>query len=486
MSRTPRLLVLALSLAIGSWTCAASAAVKLPGIIGSNMVLQQGCMLPIWGWADKGEEVTVSIAGQTVSGKAGDDGRWEVKLAKLEATPDEKPLEMTIKGSGDNAITLKNILVGEVWVCSGQSNMEMGIGAAKDAKTEIAAANYPSIRLITVPKLKAKEPATDFKASWAECSPKTISDKGWGGFSAAAYYFGRELHKKLKVPVGLIHTSWGGTPAELWTSKKSLAAVPALKGMAGHGENSHLYNGMIAPLIPFAIRGAIWYQGEANVGRAMQYRELLPAMIRNWRSDWGQGDFPFGIVQIAPYDYHGGIPEAELWESQIYTAQSLPNAGVALTMDVGELKDIHPKNKQEVGRRLALWALATVYGEKIEYSGPIYKSMEIDGDRIKITFDHVDGGLKSRDGRPLNEFTITGPDGKFQPAKAEIDGSAVVVQSEKVPNPVAVRFAFHDTAEPNLENKEGLPAAPFRTDNGLPPILVEKPGSAGIKLKTSK
>jgi sialate O-acetylesterase len=471
MSRMPRSLILALSFAVSAWSSAASAAVKLPAVIGNDMVLQQGISLPIWGWAEKGEEVTVSVAGQTVSGKAGDDGRWEVKLAKLEASPDQKPLEMTIKGATGEPITLKNILVGEVWVCSGQSNMEMGVGIAKNAPAEIKTADHPQIRLFTVPKVRAQEPKKDVTATWAECNPKTISAGGWGGFSATAYYFGRDLQKRIKVPVGLIHTSWGGTPVEQWVSKKSLEAEPLVKDMAGKGDNSTLYNAMIAPLVPFGIRGAIWYQGEANVGRAAQYRVLLAAMIRNWRSEWSQGDFPFGIVQIAPFKYgneekNGGIPEAELWESELITAEKVPNTGVALTMDIGELRDIHPKNKQEVGRRLALWAAATVYGQKGEWTGPIYKSMQIDGDRIKLSFDHVDGGLESRDGKPLTEFTITGPDGKFQPAKAEIDGSTVVVQSDKVSNPVAVRFAFRDIAEPNLENKEGLPAAPFRTDSG--------------------
>jgi sialate O-acetylesterase len=235
--------------------------------------------------------------------------------------------------------------------------------------------------------------------------------------------------------------------------------------MAGQGENSRLYNGMIAPLLPYAIRGAIWYQGEANVGRGFQYRSLLAAMIRNWRTDWAQGDFPFGIVQIAPFKYGGdGIPCAELWEAELLTAKNVPNTGIALTMDIGEEKDIHPKNKQEVGHRLALWALGTVYGEKIVYSGPIYKSMTVEGSKIKVAFDHVGGGLMSRDGKPLTEFTIAGADMKFQPAMAEIEGNDVAVHSDAVTNPTAVRFAWHDTAQPNLENKEGLPAAPFRTD----------------------
>ena len=288
---------------------------------------------------------------------------------------------------------------------------------------------------------------------------------GWAGFSAAGYYFGRDLHKELKVPVGLVFTSWGGTPAEHWTSKPALEAEPSLKGMAGKGENSTLYNAMIAPLVPFAVRGAIWYQGEANVGRGKQYEVLLPAMIRDWRTAWAEGDFPFGVVQIAPYTYGGdGVAEAELWEAQLKTAQNVPNTGIALTMDIGELKDIHPKNKQDVGHRLALWALAKVYDRPVVYSGPIFKSMTVEGDRIRIAFDHAGGGLVSSDGKPLSEFTIAGADKKFQPAAAEIDGATVVVHSDTVPNPVAVRFAFHGTAQPNLANKEGLPAAPFRTD----------------------
>jgi sialate O-acetylesterase len=444
----------------------ASAAVKLPALFTDNMVLQREHTIPVWGWADKGETVTITLGDEHVTAKAGEDGKWKATLTKkLEATPEGKSLEMTVKGSSGNTITLKNILVGEVWVCSGQSNMEMGIGIAKNSKAEIAAGDHPEIHLFTVPKVKATEPLEDVKSQWEVCTPKTLSTGGWGGFSAAAYYFGRDLQKELKVPVGLIHTSWGGTPAELWTSKPTLAANPAISSLAGQGENSRLYNGMIAPLIPFAIRGAIWYQGEANVGRGFQYRSLLAAMIRNWRTDWAEGDFPFGIVQIAPFKYGGdGIPCAELWEAELMTAKNVPHTGIALTMDIGEEHDIHPKNKQEVGRRLALWALGTVYGQKIVYSGPIYKSMAIEGSKIKIAFDHIGGGLMSRDGKPLTEFTIAGKDMKFKPAMAEIEGSEVAVHSDAVTNPTAVRFAWHDTAVPNLENKDGLPAAPFRTD----------------------
>jgi sialate O-acetylesterase len=372
---------------------------------------------------------------------------------------------MTIKGSSDDSVTLENVLVGEVWICSGQSNMEMGVGEVKDGEAEIAAAAYPGIRLFWVPKERARQPARDVDADWEVCSPKTLGAGGWGGFSAAGYFFGRDLQKELKVPVGLIFSAWSGTPAEEWTSTEALAAEPTLKTLVGQYEVSSLYNGMIAPLIPFAIRGAVWYQGEANVGRGAQYQVLLPTLIRNWRTNWHEGDFPFGIAQIAPFFYGGdGSAEAEVWEAQLMTVKKVPNTGIALTMDIGELDDIHPKNKQDVGHRLALWALAKVYQRPVVYSGPIYKSMAIERQRIRIAFDHVGGGLVSRDGQPLTDFMIAGADKQFLPATAEIDGPTVVVINDAVSNPVAVRFAFRGTAQPNLGNKEGLPAAPFRTD----------------------
>jgi sialate O-acetylesterase len=465
----------------------AQAAVKLPAIFGDDMVLQRGQPVPIWGWADKGEEVTVTIAGQKHVTKAGDDGRWKVTLPKLDTTVTDvevatrmpagahdnmsakRPLTMTVEGSSGNKITVKHILVGEVWVCSGQSNMEMGLGGVNDAAKEIAAAKYPRIRLFTVEKAKAAQPATDVKGNWRPCSPQAVGGNIWAGFSATAYFFGRQLYKELKVPIGLIHTSWGGTPAEFWTSHKALEANPTLKPLA-QGESSCLYNGMIAPLIPYAIRGAIWYQGESNVPHAYQYRTLFPAMIANWRADWGQGDFPFGFVQISPYRYHQDWHVdpaycAELWEGQLLTLKSTPNTGMVVTTDIGDFNDIHPKNKQEVGRRLALWALAKVYGKKLVYSGPIYKSMAVEGDTIRLQFDHCGGGLAARDGKPLSDFTIAGADQKFVPAVATIDGDSIVMHSDKVAKPEAVRFAWRDDATPNLANKEGLPASPFRTDS---------------------
>jgi sialate O-acetylesterase len=441
---------------VATWATIAAAAVKLPAVIGDNMVLQRGRPVPIWGWADKGEEVTVAVAGQSLATKADAEGRWKVVLDKLDVG---EPLEMTVKGSSGSTRVLKNILVGEVWVCSGQSNMELPLSPCKNAQEEIAAAQYPKIRLFTVLKNNAPQPQVDCTGNWTECSPATVP-----GFSAVAYFFGRDVFLKLGVSVGLIHTSWGGTAAQLWTSRKVLESNPSLKGLVPGG--SGLYNGMIAPLIPYAIRGAIWYQGESNIGGAFQYRTLFPAMIANWRADWGQGDFPFGFVQIAPFFYGGQDPAlcAELREAQLLTLKASPNTGMAVTMDIGELKDIHPKNKQDVGKRLALWALAKVYGQKQVYSGPIYKSMTVEGQKIRLQFRHVGGGLVSSDGKPLVQFTIAGADQKFVPATAEIDGRSILVHSDQVTEPVAVRYAWRHDAQPNLANKAGLPASPFRTD----------------------
>jgi sialate O-acetylesterase len=477
---------------------AVQAAVKLPAVIGDNMVLQRGQPVPIWGWADKGEKVRVTIGiklGDMIADKskdtyfrslhevvmpkqiltavADDKGRWKVTFDRLDVGKPlmmGKQLTMIVEGSSGNAIALKNIVVGEVWVCSGQSNMAIGVAACKDAKEEVAAASHPQIRLFLVAATQAAQPAADVKGDWKPCTPESIaiSKPNCGGFSAVAYYFGRQLHKELKVPIGLIDTSVGGTPAEFWTSRKALEANAALKPLA-QGESSCLYNGMIAPLIPYAIRGAIWYQGEANIGAAYRYRTLFPAMIANWRADWKQGDFPFGFVQIAPYNYHRDWKTdpaccPELWEAQLLTLKSSPNTGMAVTTDITDLNDIHPKNKQEVGRRLALWAFANVYGQKRVYSGPIYKSMTVEGNKIRLQFRHRGGGLTTCDKKPLTEFTIAGEDQKFVPAVATIDGDSIVVHSDKVAKPVAVRFAWSDVATPNFANKAGLPASPFRTD----------------------
>jgi len=444
--------LLALCFAPAAW-----AELKLPAVIGDNMVLQRDATAPVWGWAKPGDMVAVTFANQSQTTKAGDDGRWKVVLRELKVGD---PQEMRITTTSGETVTLKNVLVGEVWICSGQSNMEMSVKRSKDSAKEIAAAEYPKIRLFKVEREKAAKPKTDCQGSWSECSPKTVGD-----FSGVGYFFARDLQKEIEVPVGMIQASWGGTPAEFWTRREVLEADPVLKPLVGRG--SVLYNGMIAPIIPYGARGAIWYQGEANTTRAYQYRTLLPAMIKNWRTDFARGDFPFGIVQLAPYRYGKRDPAccAELWEAQLLTVKNTPNTGLAVTTDIGDVRDIHPKNKQDVGNRLALWALGTVYGKKdLVYSGPIYKEMKVDGDKITLSFDHVGGGLASRDGKPLGDFTIAGADEKFHPASATIEGNTVVVNSDEVAEPVAVRFGWRDTAEPNLINKEGLPASPFRTD----------------------
>jgi sialate O-acetylesterase len=483
--------------------------IRLPCVIGDNMVLQQGKKATIWGWAMPGEEVMVEISWNSMrwAVKADEEGKWMFKMNPPEPGG---PYEMTL--SGKNVITVKNIMVGEVWVCSGQSNMQWTVQNSNNAKEEIAAANYPQVRLFYVTRKIAHEPQEDCEGSWTQCSPETIP-----GFSAVAYYFGRELHKELDVPVGLIHTSWGGTPSEAWTRRGALEDVPeagpilerydeavenyaqikqeylqkveAWKKVAekaraeGKGvprrpripygpENPHapagLYNAMIAPLIPYSIQGAIWYQGESNASRAYQYRKIFPAMIRNWRRDWGQGDFTFLFVQLANFREVRDEPVesdwAELREAQLM-ALDLSNTGMAVTIDIGEADDIHPRNKQDVGKRLALWALSETYGKDIVYSGPIYESMVIEDDKVILSFDHVGGGLVAKGGGPLKGFAIAGADRKFVWADARIEGDKVVVSSDKVSNPVAVRYAWADNPVCNLYNKEGLPASPFRTDS---------------------
>jgi sialate O-acetylesterase len=455
---------------------AAAADLRLPAVFGDNMVLQRGRNAPVWGWASAGADVSVSVAGKSAEAKADADGKFKVALPVLDASG---PQEMVVK-SGDQTRSFKNVLIGEVWFCSGQSNMGWPVVASASAQEEIAAAKFPQIRLFTVPTVPADTPQSDCKGNWVECSPQTVP-----GFSAVGYFFSRKLFEELNVPVGMINTSWGGTPAEAWTSRKSLEAEPSLKPLLDRWDEdvkkekaekkgdakkrsqnrpANLYNGMIAPIAPLAVRGAIWYQGESNVGRAHQYRTLFPLMIQDWRKTWGH-DFAFGFVQLAPYRYLGDPAAcAELWEAQTMTLRKVPNTGMAVTTDISDIKDIHPKNKQDVGKRLALWALAKSYGKDIVYSGPIHRSITGEGSKIRVHFDHVGGGLISRDGKPLSHFAVAGADQKFQPANAAIDGDTVVVESDAVKEPLSVRFAWDHTAEPNFANKEGLPASPFRSD----------------------
>jgi sialate O-acetylesterase len=423
-----------------------SADVRLPAVLGSHMVIQRDVPLPIWGTAEVGEEVTVQFDDEKATAKADQKGRWNVSLAARKA--DGKP--HTISVSGKNKIILEDVLVGEVWVGSGQSNMEWSLGASMKAQEAVSAADHPNIRLFQVPKVQAKEPAADLQATWTACTPKTVPQ-----FSAVLYYFGLRIHKDLDVPVGLINSSWGGSPIEPWTITE--------KGSGG------MYNGMIAPLLPFPIRGVIWYQGETN---AMQkngftYRDKMEDLIKGWRKVWG-AELPFYFVQIAPWaPKGGGYADGELpalWEAQVASLK-IPHTGLAVTTDlVDNIADIHPKNKLDVGNRLALWALAKAYGKTAAvYSGPLYKEMKIDGDKVRLSFAHVGTGLASRDGKPLSEFEIAGEDGKLVPAEATIDGDGVVVHSKDVHAPKEVRFGWRSTANPNLMNKEGLPASPFRT-----------------------
>jgi sialate O-acetylesterase len=498
----------------GGFTQAARAEVRLPKVFSSHMVLQQDKPLVVWGWADPNEKLAITLSTGSLQAQANERGEWKAVLPAMKAGG---PYTLTVSGS--TKVQFEDVMIGEVWLCSGQSNMEMGIGAAKDAKEEIAAANYPGIRLLKVVKSWKPEPQSDIEGTWKACTPVTVAEGGWGGFSACGYYFGRELHKKLGVTIGLIDASWGGTRIESWTPPEGFAAVPVLKkeyelvelgdprtashqqrleqilketeqwlatarqALAKHAlvppmptypaellpphdvqHATALYNGMIHPVHPFALRGAIWYQGESNATEGMLYADRMKALIDGWRKVWGEGEFPFYFVQIAPYTY-GFNPEVigEFWEAQA-AAQKVPNVGMAVITDIGNLKDIHPANKQEVGRRLALWALAKTYGDtKLVYSGPAFKAMTIEGDKIRLTFDHVAGGLASRDSKPLDWFEMIDADeGGFVKADARIDGEAVVLSAPEVKHPVAMRFAWSMLAEPNLMNAEGLPAGAFR------------------------
>ncbi|MEX0939266.1 MAG: sialate O-acetylesterase [Pirellulales bacterium] len=465
MIRTVRLSLM-LSLVVLASSSPALADVRLPKLFADHMVVQRDRQVPVWGWAEPGERVTVSLAGREAEATADEGGKWRTELEPLSAGG---PHELNV--AGNNKLTVGDVLVGEVWICSGQSNMEWPVRASDNADEEIAAADHPQIRMFTIEHDQAAEPRDQLKAaSWAVCNPENV-----GGFSAVGYFFGRHLQQELDVPIGLIHTSWGGTLCEAWASREALQGDAdfqpilerAQQNADNHNQAARLYNAMLAPIIPYGIRGAIWYQGESNVSRAAQYAKLFPTMIRDWRERWGQGDFPFYYVQLAPYRYGNQDPRncAELWEAQLKTLE-LPNTGMAVTMDIGNVGDIHPRNKQDVGRRLALWALAGTYGRDVVYSGPLYRDKLIAGDKILLFFQHSAGGLTTSDSEPMGEFTIAGEDQKFHPAEVTVLASDVVaVHSDKVDEPKAVRFAWHDDAQPNLVNKAGLPASPFRTDN---------------------
>jgi sialate O-acetylesterase len=497
----------------------ARADLRLPKVFNSHMVLQREKPLIVWGWSSPNEMVKARLGSASAQTQANANGEWKVTLPAMKAGG---PYKLTVSGS--STVELEDVMIGEVWLCSGQSNMEMGIGICNNAKEEIAAADYPGIRLLMVPNKWTPEPQSDFSESgpegvWKVCSPKTVAEGGWSGFSAAAYYLGRELHKKLGVAVGLIDATWGGTRIESWTPPDGFAEVPALKHeyelvqLADARTERHrqrleqtlneteqwlsatkqavaqktnppkmptypaellpphdlqnataLFNGMIHPLCPFAIRGAIWYQGESNLDDGRLYTERMKALIGGWRKIWNEGNFPFYFVQIAPFNYGGNAERmGEFWKAQA-EAQKIPSVGMAVINDIGDLKDIHPKNKQEVGRRLALWALAKTYGQpNVVYSGPTFKSMAMEGDKLRVNFDNAAGGLASRDDKPLDWFEIIDADeGGFVKADAKIDGASVVLSSPEVKRPVTMRFAWNMLAEPNLMNSAGLPASAFR------------------------
>ncbi len=497
-----------LALASAVW-----ADVKLPGVFGDHMVLQRDASIPVWGWAEPGEEIAVRLAQQSKKTKADGEGKWSVKLDPMKAGG---PYVLSVQGK--NVVEKRDVLVGEVWLCSGQSNMVMTVNGCLNRDAEIAAADCPRIRMLTVARKTAEKPQEHCEGTWAVCSPKTV-----GGFSAAAYFFGRRLHDELDVPVGLINSSWGGTPIQAWTSRKAQQAVEELaplveayeKAVAAYdpaaaakryekqraawkaaaakakaegtkftqrrpraplppqeSPNSPgtLYNGMIAPLAPYAIRGAIWYQGESNAGNAKLYGRQLRTMIAQWRSVWCQGDFPFLFVQLPNFmapqqnpSETGGWP---LVREQMLQTLAVPNTGMAVTIDVGEANDIHPRNKQDVGKRLAQWALAKTYGKDLVACGPLYKSMRRDGDKIVLAFDDADG-LAARGGQ-LKGFAIAGQDRKFVWAQAKIEGNTVVVSSSEITEPVAVRYGWANNPEGTLVNQAGLPASPFRTDSWDP------------------
>ena len=469
---------------------------KVPAIFSDHMVLQRDIPVPVWGTATPGDQVTVSIGGQTKTTQAGLYGKWMVRLDPL-ATSAE-PLTMKI-ATGTNEVTFNDVLVGEVWVASGQSNMEMPVGnvdtparrkypGVDHYEEELKNADHPLLRLCLVDRPSLGRPTTRVSgAGWKTCSQESVNK-----FSAVGYFYGRHLVETLKVPVGIIQCACSSSAAEQWISLEVLAKFPQFaavteyclnpefltvdnldyQNFAPKAQPSGLFNGGLAPIIPYAIRGAIWYQGESNADRPVEYRSLFPAMIADWRQRWGEGDFPFYFVQLAGF---GEIPAqprqqdswAELREAQTMTL-SAPNTGMAVTIDIGMPDFIHPLNKQDVGRRLGLVALAKTYGEKIESSGPAFKSMKIDGPKIVLQFDHLAGGIVSRnttDPTKLSNFSIAGKDEVWKWADARIEGNSVVVSCETVKEPVAVRYAWSGNIACDFYNKDGLPALPFRTDD---------------------
>lgn len=537
---------LALCLTLILSTLSLHAELRLPAIIGDNMVLQQKQANPIWGWDTPGTEVTVKFAGQTKTAKAGADGKWTVKLDAVPANA--KAATLSIQGS--TVKELKNVLVGEVWVCSGQSNMGFNLSSTWDADLDIAQANYPLIRLISVPQVGTQEIQDDFKGQWDVCSPATA-----GSFTAVGYHYGKVLHEMLGVPVGLIDNAWGGSSCEAWVKRDLLEKDPRFKAtidtwkrtestftqaafdkqvadhqakveawvaarkealknhqplpanpprapqnpMTGQHRPGNLYAGVLHPIIGYGIKGAIWYQGESNASRAKEYRDLFPFMIQHWRNEWKQGDFPFYWVQLA--DFKNELPEpgdsdwAELREAQTLTMSKLPHTGQCVITDLGESNDIHPKNKRDVAERLARWALVKDYGFKLPYSSPTYKDVKFEGNQAIVTLDHAETGLRVVDKDVVSGFAICGDDHKWVWADATLlpdnklsprtpRGNQISVSSKLVAKPVAVRYAWADNPVANVYSAEGLPVTPFRTDDF--PMITDPANPNGTAAKAAK
>jgi sialate O-acetylesterase len=460
--------------------------VSLPNIFGNAMVLQQNTKVPIWGWAPPATQIKITASwGEEVSLITGSKGKWTCKIQTPAAHPGEAPqYTLTVQGP-KNKITFSNVLIGEVWICTGQSNMWMpmaysysGMQGVVDYEREIAAADYPNIRLFTVPKASSSKPLDNCDGTWEPCSPSSVST-----FSAAGYYFGRELYKNkgVNVPVGLIKDSYGGSSVQAWTKQEVMEADPDLKtkyiDQTFKSESTNaslLYNAMIAPIIPYAIKGAIWYQGESNVFDGPIYTKINLAMLHDWRADWGI-DFSFYAVQLtprmsSPKDFDSDYRKCLFREAQT-NILSDHKTGIVVTTDLmlnrEELTSIHPRNKKDVGIRLAYWALANDYGQKVQYLGPQYQSNKLEGSTIRIHFvpESLGTGITTKDGFAVKCFLMAGNDQKFYPAKAEIDGGSIVVSSKYVNQPVAVRYAFSGGAMTNLMNREGIAAFPFRTDS---------------------
>ncbi len=485
-------------------TIVVAAQLKLPALISNNMVLQQNKDVTLWGWAAPNAKVEIlpDWKDYPKAITADTNGKWIINIATPKAGG---PYSIHFK-SNNTSITVKNILIGEVWLASGQSNMEFPMGKAEgwrtgahNAATEMPKANYPNIRMIDVPNRVSDAPQDDFKGEWLACTPETVKD-----FSAVAYFFAKEIQAATGYPIGIINSTWGGTPAESWTRKDILESDTGFKKIieryqqeiekypaayakyktsyekwkadtssnkkgapkepVGPNHNKSpgkLYNGMIAPLIPYTLQGVIWYQGESNADRAWQYRRLFPAMITGWRQDWHNNKLPFYFVQIAP---HRSQPP-EIREAQLYSWQTTKHTGMVVSTDYGDSVDIHPRNKEVIGKRLSLWALKNEYGKKaIETSGPVYKSMKVKGNKIIIAFTNAKG-LIALNNQPLQEFVIAGSDKKFVPAQAIIKGNTVTVWSNEINTPLAVRFNWSKVPQAELYNSAGLPATPFRTDN---------------------